>query len=76
MQVQAFFSLKDFNTFGIDVRAEHFVVVRSVVELREALAHPAHPKLILGGGSNVLLRGDVKGLGIHNQIGGITGGEE
>ncbi|MEL6635365.1 MAG: UDP-N-acetylmuramate dehydrogenase [Bacteroidota bacterium] len=76
MQVQAFFSLKDFNTFGIDVRAEHFVVVRSVVELREALAHPAHPKLILGGGSNVLLRGDVKGLVIHNQIGGITVGEE
>ncbi len=68
MQIMAPFSLRHHNTFGIDVNAEYFTTVNNVEELRQALNHPAKNKVILGGGSNVLLTGDLKGLVIHNQI--------
>ena len=63
-------SLQAFNTFGIDVKAEAFVEVRSEAELLEALQLDIYPRCILGGGSNLLLRGDIKGLVIKNSIGG------
>ena len=58
-------SLKAYNSFGIDVAAEHFVEVQTDDEARTALiqaAEKALPVLVLGGGSNLLLTRDVPGL--------------
>ncbi|MBK4733301.1 UDP-N-acetylmuramate dehydrogenase [Noviherbaspirillum pedocola] len=54
-------SLRPFNTFGIDARARAFLPVETADELRavrdsDELA--ALPRLVLGGGSNILLTGD------------------
>jgi len=67
-------SLKPYNTFGIDANARYFAEVKSISALTALLEHPdykALPKLILGGGSNILFTGDFSGLVIHNQIMGI-----
>ncbi len=71
MQLKQNISLKNLNTFGIAAKAEQFVAVRSVDELWEVLATNPYPVQILGGGSNILLTGDVPGLLIKNEIGGI-----
>lgn len=72
MQVQKDISLKSFNTFGIDVKAKHFVSVNSIAELRSVLALKQFPeKLILGGGSNMLLTKDQDVLVIHVNLKGI-----
>jgi UDP-N-acetylmuramate dehydrogenase len=64
-------SLKPYNTFGIDVPAEHYTPLHSVGDLEEISALP-YQRHILGGGSNLLLTGPVKGLVIHNRLKGIT----
>ncbi len=74
MQIQKNISLKPFNTFGIDVNASFFVEVTSTEELKNILSNDQFkqiPKLILGGGSNVLFTKDVNALVIHNLIKGI-----
>jgi UDP-N-acetylmuramate dehydrogenase len=38
MKIEKNHSLKNYNTFGIDVRAREFVSVHSVDELKEAIA--------------------------------------
>ena len=54
--IQNNISLKPFNTFGIDVTAKHFVSVSDITDLRDVLSLEGYPnKLILGGGSNMLL---------------------
>ena len=71
MQIQQNISLKPYNTFGIDVPAEQFVSVHSIEELIFVLKeHKNTPKLILGGGSNMLLTQPVKGLIIHLNLKG------
>lgn len=72
MQLQNNVSLKPFNTFGIDVKAKTFVSVNSVAELQEVLkTFQNQSKLILGGGSNMLLTKDVDAVVIHLNIKGI-----
>ncbi|OQA57788.1 MAG: UDP-N-acetylenolpyruvoylglucosamine reductase [Candidatus Omnitrophica bacterium ADurb.Bin277] len=66
--------LKEFTTFGVEATARLFATVYSVAELRELIAEKslAHePKLVLGGGSNVLFTRDFDGLVIRNAIRGI-----
>lgn len=71
MEIQNNFSLKPYNTFGIDAKARQFVAVQSVEELRAVLAHHAdEKKFILGGGSNMLLTRDVDALVIHVDLKG------
>jgi UDP-N-acetylmuramate dehydrogenase len=70
MQVYTNFSLLRYNTFGLDVPAERFVSVATLDELREAARMPG-PKRLLGGGSNVLLRGPVNGLVVHTALRGF-----
>ena len=73
MQITPNFSLKDYNTFGINAKAEFFVAVQSVSELKEALQMPQFSqKFILGGGSNMLLKKDVPGLVINLNLKGIA----
>ena len=64
-------SLKAFNTFAIDANARYFVPARSDEELRAALGAKEFrglPRLILGGGSNLLLTRDFDGVVIHIEL--------
>ncbi|MCU0474242.1 MAG: UDP-N-acetylmuramate dehydrogenase [Bacteroidales bacterium] len=57
-------SLKHFNTFGLDYKAECMVRVRTkkeAVALFKGEISFKKPLLILGGGSNILFTGDFKG---------------
>nr|WP_321222170.1 UDP-N-acetylmuramate dehydrogenase [uncultured Psychroserpens sp.] len=71
MQIQNNISLKPYNTFGIDVKAKHFVSVNTVDELRTIFTSEKFPKkFILGGGSNMLLTKDIDALVIHLNLKG------
>ena len=65
MNIQYNISLKNYNTFGIDVHAKQFVSVTSETELQETLQHHNNTIFILGGGSNILFTKDVDALVIH-----------
>ena len=72
MQITQNISLKPFNTFGIDVNANNFVSVSTIDELKQILSSKDYPdKLILGGGSNMLLTKNFEGLVIHMNLKGI-----
>jgi UDP-N-acetylmuramate dehydrogenase len=65
LSVQHDVSLKPYNSFGIEARAQAFVQVHSEQELRQAreLAwQQGLPLLLIGGGSNLLLTRDVQAL--------------
>ena len=65
------FSLKNYNTFGIEAKAQQFVAVTSVAELISVLKqHQDEKKFILGGGSNMLLTQDIDALVIHVDLKG------
>jgi UDP-N-acetylmuramate dehydrogenase len=64
--------LKSHNTFGIAVKADHFMAFQSVQALQEALRSGIHPVRILGGGSNILFTKDVQGLLLKNDLRGIA----
>jgi UDP-N-acetylmuramate dehydrogenase len=71
MQIQNNFSLKKYNTFGIEAKAKQFVAVHSIEELKQILAtHKTEAKFILGGGSNMLLTQDINALVIHVDLKG------
>ena len=71
MEIQTDFSLKNYNTFGIEAKAKQFVAVHSVSELKTILvANKSNKKFILGGGSNMLLTQDIKALVIHIDLKG------
>ncbi|MBC7446494.1 MAG: UDP-N-acetylmuramate dehydrogenase [Hymenobacteraceae bacterium] len=64
-------SLRPFNTFGMDVRARLFARFSTTEALQELLRDArvqAAEKLILGGGSNLLLTQDVTGVVLKNEI--------
>ncbi|KWR90994.1 UDP-N-acetylmuramate dehydrogenase [Cupriavidus sp. IDO] len=68
-----FYPLRRHNTFGFDVRARFAVHVRSEADLLAALADPrGHglPLVVLGGGSNVVLTGDLEALVLLMEIPG------
>jgi len=72
MQILQNISLKQFNTFGIDVRARYFSSFTNAEELAALLSDaPARKVLLLGGGSNILLTKDFDGLALKNDIKGI-----
>jgi UDP-N-acetylmuramate dehydrogenase len=60
------------NTFGLPAKATYFAAIKSDDQLRSTLAVvPDRPRLILGGGSNLLLPPSYPGLVLKNEIGGI-----
>tara|TARA_B100000780_G_scaffold179789_1_gene126030 strand:- start:3 stop:1019 length:1017 start_codon:yes stop_codon:yes gene_type:complete len=68
------YSLKNHNTFGINVEAKYFSTFNSMIELKEILKINLHKKekfFILGSGSNILLTKDFDGFILHNKIEGI-----
>ncbi len=71
MHIQENVSLKQYNTFGIDVKAAFFASISTVQELIELLSNNKYPDpFIIGGGSNMLLTQDIKRLVIHLNIKG------
>jgi UDP-N-acetylmuramate dehydrogenase len=74
LQIQQNVSLKNFNTFGIDVNARYFIEIAHEEELKELFADPQWkeiPLLVLGGGSNMLMVNDFDGLVLRMNIRGI-----
>lgn len=68
------FSLKPYNTFGVDAKTRYFAEINNVEELKEALNFSNDqnlPVLFLGGGSNVLLTKDFDGLAVKLNLKGI-----
>ena len=58
-------SIKPYNTFGIEAIARHWVEINNEEEATEFLfdnIYTDYPLFILGGGSNILLTGDVEGV--------------
>lgn len=74
MDIQKNISLKPYNSFGIDVQAQAFAHFSTVNELQEILEWARKEKflqkLILGGGSNLLLSKNFDGLVLKNGIPG------
>lgn len=74
MQLQENISLKNYNTFGIDVQAKYFANFSSVADLQELQnwkQETGNRKLILGGGSNILFTKNFDGLVLKNELKGI-----
>ena len=71
MEIKNNFSLKNYNTFGIEAKAKQFVAVHSISDLKSILEqHANDKKFILGGGSNMLLTKDIDALVIHIDLKG------
>ena len=72
--VQSQVSLKPFNSFGVDVRAQLFAQAESDADVREALTYAREhelPLLVVGGGSNLLLTADIDALVLRMATRGI-----
>lgn len=68
------YSLKKLNTFGIDASARYFTELSSLEGILEILSEQTFintPKLILGGGSNLLFTKNVDGIVLKNNLKGI-----
>ncbi|MEQ8325234.1 MAG: UDP-N-acetylmuramate dehydrogenase [Vicingaceae bacterium] len=79
MQIERNISLKQYNTFGVQVRADYFAAINKIADFQELLLHKSYEqrnKMILGGGSNVLFTKDFDGLVIKNNLKGIDVIEE
>ena len=71
MLVEKNVPLQPYNSFGIVAKALSLVRIGSEADLAAVLANPALqavPKFILGGGSNIVLTGDVKPLVLKVEI--------
>ena len=74
MHIQYNMQLKPFNTLNLNATASHYVKVKNIQDVQDALAF-AHTEqlnvLILSGGSNMLLPEHIHALVIHINIQGI-----
>ena len=72
LKIQKNIPLKNFTTFQIGGEAKYFCIIKSIVELKEAVDFSKGKKLpifVLGGGSNVLVSDSgYSGLVIKNEI--------
>ncbi len=73
MLVEKNVALQPYNTFGIVARAHTLVRVAQDADVQAVLADPAlgpQPKFVLGGGSNIVLTGDVRPVVLKVEITG------
>ncbi len=67
-------ALETLNTFHIVAKAQTLVRIGSIADVLQVLADPvlkAQPKFVLGGGSNIIIAGDVVPLVLKVEIKGI-----
>ncbi len=75
MIIKENFSLKNYNTFGINSLTQKFISFKSEIEIQEYLSNHDLSKgklLILGGGSNILFSQNFNGTIIKSEINGIN----
>ncbi len=65
------YSLLNHNTFGMDVKAKRYVEYDSEEELKNLIPTLDGEVLHIGGGSNLLFKGDFEGTVLHSAIKGI-----
>ena len=74
------FSLREFNTFGFDVKAKYFQELESLDDIRELIDNPEFKQsrlLILSGGSNILFSSEFfDGFVVYPNLKGIETLEE
>ncbi|MBW2941944.1 UDP-N-acetylmuramate dehydrogenase [Zhongshania sp. CAU 1632] len=74
MNIMQNVDLAGFNTLAVPARAAYFVEVTTLDELQEALAFSRQRNkapVVLGGGSNVVLTGDIDGLVVRLALRGV-----
>ena len=74
LQIQDDFSLRRFNTFGVEACARaylHVTTLGMLDQVRRDAKLASLPRLILGGGSNIVLTRDFDGLVLHVDLRGI-----
>ncbi len=74
LSIEENYSLRQHNTFGMEVSAAYFIPVTSIPALQEGLDWIKSKRLdsmILGGGSNVLFTKNPAGAVVHNRLKGI-----
>ncbi len=79
MKIQKNVSLQPYNSFGLEATARYFVSLDSVATIQELLetkSYAAVPRIILGGGSNILLTKNIDGIVLKNDLKGIDVVEE
>ena len=79
MLVERNVPLQAHNTFGISAKALQLVRVQSESDIHALIADPQWrdtPKFVLGGGSNIVLTGDVKALVLKVELKGMRLVEE
>lgn len=81
LPIQYDFSLRKHNTFGVEASAHAYLPVTStdmLVAVKSDATLAALPRLVLGGGSNILLTRDFPGLVLHMETSGmaIVGADE
>ena len=67
--------LRPYNTFGINAQARYFAPFADLQQLQAVLQDTrwlSSPRMILGGGSNILFTKDFDGLLLKNELKGIT----
>ena len=72
--MQENFSLSAYNTFGLDAKARYFESLNGVDQLNDLNSLPSFKsrRLILGGGSNILLTKDFDGIVLFNNLQGMN----
>jgi UDP-N-acetylmuramate dehydrogenase len=73
MFVETQYPLQAHNSFGISAKAQRLVCIRDEADIDAVLADAelaAAPKFVLGGGSNIVLTGDVKPLVLKMEMRG------
>ena len=67
-------NLRAFNTFGLPAMANTLVRITSDADVRRVVDHPEYggaPKLVLGGGSNIVLTRDVTAVVLKVEVSGM-----
>lgn len=73
LKIEKNYDLTPFTTLGVGAPAQFFAVIKSKADLLAAITwarQSACPISILGGGSNILISGQVKGLVLKNELKG------
>lgn len=74
-QIHRSFDLKEFNSLALPAKAEFFCSIDTVSQLQQALAYANQQNLKvtpIGGGSNLVLAGDLNGLVLHINLKGVS----
>lgn len=68
------FSLKSYNSFGLDVKADlyfYYTEINDLIDFLKSRAFKSQPCFVMGGGNNLLFISDFHGVVLHSGIGGI-----